>query len=230
MNEPKWDNRVKSGLARPKALVASAVALFVVGLATGSGTAWVRHDSSQSAKQGPLLSPTPDAHPPTKSSTGTSSVPPSPVPTPRSSPTPNAPSAAQREREALARLENLAANDLRRTTFTGEWVAQLSSKYVGVKDLRQRTASGSHTFGAVAILAEHQALRDRFDGRYQVRLLRGQDWGARTTRPDGATFWFTLVIGDFHSRADVEAFCRRAFRGLSAQDLENQCLPRTLRR
>jgi hypothetical protein len=215
--------------------VAGALTLFVVGLAGGGSVAWIRHDRSEAAEQpsatsGATLGSTPSASPGEPPTGPSSTIVRSPSPTPSASPKPSPPSKAQRERQAYADLLQLAAKDLRRTKFSGEWVAQLSSKYVGVKDPRQRTASGSHRFGAVDILAEHRALRDRFDGTYRVRLLRGQDWGAHTTRPDGATFWYTLVIGRFDSRADVNAFCRRAFPDMSGKDLENQCVPRTLRR
>jgi hypothetical protein len=204
------------------------LALFFVGLASGAGAAWLRHDHSEAAEQPPAARGTPLASPSDSPTEPTTWPPSSSITTP--APTPSRPSKEQLERQAYAQLEQLAATDLQQTKFTGEWVAQLSSKYVGVKDTRQRTASGSHKFGALDILAEHRALRNRFEGNDQVRLLRGQDWGTHTTRPDGETFWYTLVIGGFDSVGDVNAFCRRAFPDLSGHALENQCVPRTLRR
>jgi hypothetical protein len=125
-------------------------------------------------------------------------------------------------------LEQLATADLQRTNLDRQWVAQLSSKYIGVRDPLQETRSGSHTFYAVDILAEHQDLRYRFDGQYDVRLLRGQDFSTGMTY-NGETLWYTFLLGNFGSRSAVESFCSSAFPGLSGNYLKNQCLPRTLK-
>jgi hypothetical protein len=107
-------------------------------------------------------------------------------------------------------------------------VAQLSSKYVGVRDPLQKTESGSHRFFAVDIFAEHQDLRGRYGSQFEVRLLRGQDFGSGLTY-NGETLWYTFLLGDFESRSAVKSFCRSAFPGLTGRHLENRCLPRTLR-
>ena len=144
------------------------------------------------------------------------------------SPTPSEPTEEELEQQAYYALEQQAAADLQRTNLDGQWVAQLSSKYVGVRDPLQETRSGSHRFMAVDILAEHQDLHYRFDGQYDVRLLRGQDFSTGTTY-NGETLWYTFLLGNFESRSAVESFCRSAFPGLSGNYLKNQCLPRTLK-
>jgi hypothetical protein len=138
---------------------------------------------------------------------------------------PPKPTKAAREREAKAELERLAAADLNATYFQGQWVAQLSSKYIGVKDKFQKTAAGSHTFKAVDILDEHRDLRKRFSKRHQVRLLRGEDFYPYKTK-DGKTFWYTFVLGDFGSENQVKRFCATAYPKLKGKVRENRCLPR----
>ena len=89
--------------------------------------------------------------------------------------------------------------------------------------------SGSHTFRASDILAEHNRLRSRFGGTGPVVLLRGQDWGAGLShKGDGATFWYTFVLGDFSSKADVADFCQRAYPDYSGDHLADFCFPRRL--
>lgn len=131
------------------------------------------------------------------------------------------------EQTSYASLERRAAADRRQTNLDGQWAAQLASKFVGVRDPRQRTATGSDTFYAFDILAEHVHLRDAFS-EYDVRLLRGQDFGRGRTR-DGATIWYTFAVNGFESEADVRDFCESAFPGFSGADLENRCVPRQLK-
>jgi hypothetical protein len=157
---------------------------------------------------------------------GTTSTGPASSPSPTSNPP--EPTKAERERAALAELERLAAADLDATYFQGQWVAQLSSKYIGVKDKLQETATGSHTFKAVDILHEHRGLRKRFSKRHEVRLLRGQDFYPYKTK-DGDTFWYTFVLSDFGSEKQVKSFCAAAYPKLTGKVRENRCLPRELK-
>ena len=150
-----------------------------------------------------------------------------PMSSPSPTPKPPKPTKAERERAALAELNRLAAADLSATYFQGQWVAQLSSKYIGVKDKLQRTAADSHTFKAVDILDEHRALRKRFSKRHEVRLLRGQDFYPYKTK-DGDTFWYTFVLSDFGSEKQVKSFCAAAYPKLNGKVRENRCLPREL--
>lgn len=131
------------------------------------------------------------------------------------------------EREARAELERLAATDLAETNISGQWVAQVSSKYYGVDDDHQKTGSGSHIFEGVDILAEHRALRKKYSRQHEVRLLRGEDFYPYTTYK-GKTFWYTIVMDDFGSEQDVERFCGASYSHLSGKARENPCLPREL--
>ena len=202
------------------ALVLGGVGLFVVATLVGTGVGWL--NASRSNADSPVI----------QSSTATDSpstaLPqPSDSPTPTPSPTPYEPTEAELEQQADAVLTEQAATDRRQTKLRGQWVTQLSSKYVGVRDPLQESASGSHTFYAVDILAEHQNLRETFSA-YDVILLRGQDFSPGMTH-NGDTFWYTFVLGNFDSRNDVDHFCEWAFPGLTGKDLKNRCLPRTLR-
>lgn len=191
---------------------------------------------SPTQTDGPLpASPTEQTHrplapTPTESSDSpvpTVSVPAPPPRTTTTEPPPGPTKAELEEAAAFQALKRQALSDRSAIRLHGQWAAQLSSKYVGVYDARQQTASGSHTFEAVDILAEHEQLRSIFESQYEVRLLRGQDFGSGKTH-HGHTFWYTFVLGNFTSQPDVEYFCQLAFPGRSGQDLNNHCLPRKL--
>ena len=162
------------------------------------------------------------------SSTQTLSPPPS-VRTPSSGrPTPiqSEMSKDAQERQALRELEQLASADRKLTKFKGQWVAQVASKYSGISDPVQRTASGSHVFYAADILAEHKAMRQQFSNPYTVRLLKGSE--LPVGRINGKLLWYTFVFGDFTSSADVKAFCTNAFADLSRNARANHCTWRRL--
>ncbi len=203
------------------ALVLGGVGLFVVATLVGTGVGWLNANRSN-ANSLVIQSSTPTDSPST-------ALPPSdsPTPTPTPLPTPSEPTEAELEQQAYDALTEQAATDRRQIKLRGQWAAQLSSKYVGVRDPLQETALGSHTFYAADILAEHQDLRATF-GAYDVILLRGQDFSPGMTH-NGDTFWYTFVLGNFDSRNDVDYFCEGAFQGLTGKDLKNRCLPRTLR-
>ncbi len=217
-------------------LAAVAASLFGLSLVAGVATGWLgfdEQDASGAASSAPPTTSPAQTTIPTPSWTPNPSNSPIPLPHPTiatPTPTPSRPSKAELERRAYATLESRAAQDLSRTAFRGQWVAQLSSKYFGVRDQYQSTESGSHTFRAVDILAEHNALRREFSSSGSVRLLRGQDFGERKTYK-GKTFWYTFLLGHFDSRQDVEAFCQSAFSSLSGgEPVVNRCMPRTLTR
>jgi hypothetical protein len=205
------------------------IGLFLAATLVGTVLGWLNADRANATF------PASDSSITTEPSTDPPSTP-SPTPTePDPSETPSAPAPtpseqtkAELEQQAYSALEEQAATDLQRTNLRGQWVAQLSSKYVGVRDPLQKTRSGSPRFYAVDILAEHQDLRYRFDGQYDVMLLRGQDFNPGTTY-NGETLWYTFLLGDFESRRSVDSFCRSAFPGLSGEYLKNHCLPRTLK-
>jgi hypothetical protein len=211
-------------------LVLGGISLFVAASLVGTVLGWLTTDPANAGFPG-IKSSTPAAP-----NTDPANLPePTPIETPSASvstwtPSPTASESikAERERQAYNDLEQQADDDLQQTTLAGQWVAQLSSKYVGVRDPLQQTESGSHRFFAVDILAEHQDLRARYGNQFELRLLRGQDFGSGLTY-NGETLWYTFLLGDFKSRSAVKSFCRSAFPGLAGRHLENRCLPRTLR-
>lgn len=132
------------------------------------------------------------------------------------------------ETVALAWLKQQRDADLPTITMNGAWMAQLASKYVGINDPHQTTASGSHTFRAQDIWAEHKALRDGDNLGARVVLLLKTDYGLQQPT-DGQPLWVTMALHSFTSAGDVNAWCQRRFPGLSGAALTNTCVPHTLR-
>ena len=161
-------------------LVLGGIGIFVAAMLVGTVVGWL--NAGRANADLPIQSsttPPPNTDPTLPSPSGPSFTP---------SPTPSEPTEEELEQQAYYALEQQAAADLQRTSLDGQWVAQLSSKYVGVRDPRQETRSGSHKFKAVDILAEHQDLHYSFDGQYDIRLLRGQTSALvrpTTARPSG---------------------------------------------
>lgn len=132
------------------------------------------------------------------------------------------------EREALLALEAADAAAHRAVKPQGQWVAQLASKYVGIVDPLQATASGSHTFMAMDIYAEHLQLTSKITGAQVVLFDSRTLQGARVASTGGA-YWMTFGIADGFTSADaVLAWCSTQFPGLSATALNNHCLPTQL--
>src|ERR1035437_7466333 len=102
-----------------------------------------------------------------------------PTPAPAQAPPKALPQVPDAEREALLALNQQRATDLPTTPFDGQWVAQLSSKYDGISDPLQTSASGSHTFHNVDILAEYQHLQGLDLGRAPLTLLLSTDYGQK---------------------------------------------------
>ena len=108
----------------------------------------------------------------------------------------------------------------------GQWVAQLASKYVGIVDPAQTTASGSHTFAAADIYAEHALLARAIDA--DVYLLDSRKWTTRRVH-EGEPYWMTVAVSDAFVDADaVLAWCSRQYPTLSGTALSNRCLPMQL--
>lgn len=131
------------------------------------------------------------------------------------------------EQAALVKLESLRAADVQLVTLNGQWVAQLASKVPGIYDELQMTDSGSHTFMAVDILAEHGRLRSADNVGAQVFLLKSTDYGERKLY-NGEPMWVTFATRPFSSSQDVQAWCTRRFPDLSGAALQNACAPRQL--
>ena len=135
---------------------------------------------------------------------------------------------ADTEQTATGDLETLHHQDLATFTFTGQWVAQLSSKIAGILDPLQTAHNGTHTFGARDILWEHQELRSADNLGADVRLLLSTDYGKREMY-QGQPLWVTVAVNPaFGTSAEVEAWCTRRFASLSGGALTNQCAPRQL--
>lgn len=218
-------------------LAALLVILLVVGwyLLYGPGR------NPQAATSAPMItsSGTPFARTPAgvPSLSRATSTAPTPRPTGRlaatsvPTPTPTARTAtsvpADPKGHAVTELGRQAAADRRGLTVDNQYVAQLASKWVGISDPLQTTASGGHTFGAQDILAEHRALRDRIKNA-EVRLLDSTTYGARRSR-DGEPYWVTVALSpSFTSAESVDRWCAAAFPDRSGQELKNSCLPTRL--
>ena len=113
----------------------------------------------------------------------------------------------------------------------GQWSAMLASKYDGVKDPLQTTASGSPVFRSADIMAAHYRLRDTIqtDTGIPVVLARSTDFGKAVT-VDGKPLWVTLAVGEWSSADEVRSWCAGAFPDLSSDQLANQCVPARLTR
>jgi hypothetical protein len=135
---------------------------------------------------------------------------------------------ADAQRKAKRELARLAADGRHNVTLDSRWVAQLSSKWIGITDPLQITASGSHTFQATDILAEHLQLKNTDNRGAQVFMLRNLDFGAGK-RPDGRLLWMTFADGGFSSREDAHRWCNNRFPNLHGKRLKNTCLPNRLR-
>jgi serine/threonine protein kinase len=149
-----------------------------------------------------------------------------PQSTPPSSP-PAQPQSPAAEREALAALNQQRAMDIPTTPLDGQWVAQLSSKYDGSEDPRQTTASGSHTFHYVDILAQFRHLQGLDLGGANITLLLSTDYGTRET-PFGHVWWVTFALPGLSSESEVTSWCSTYFAPLTGDALHNVCFPRQL--
>lgn len=140
-----------------------------------------------------------------------------------STPPPDAPTV-----KPATALAQQRAQDLGSVVFDGRWIAQLASKYDGVVDRSQTAASGGHTFRLADILAEHQALRSRFESQgVSVLLLRATDFGRQ--RNWGRTIWVTVADPGADSVEQARQWCRRSFPNRTKKQVENVCLPRQLK-
>lgn len=142
-------------------------------------------------------------------------------------PTTPATGAPATEDQALAALRQAAATDLPRlnAAVTGRsWVAQLSSKSVGISDPLQTAANGTHVFFALDILAEHNQLKAKVVDA-TVILADSTTYGSRATDTGSRPYWRTLALSPaFTSEAAVAAWCQRTFAPMTGAELENQCV------
>jgi hypothetical protein len=132
------------------------------------------------------------------------------------------------EQAALNQLNALRSESLPQVSLDGRWVAQLSSKSVGITDPLQTAANGTHTFYAADILAELQNINATVGNSAALYLLWGTDFGKRSTAADGSPYWTLLADAGFASEDAVNAWCSATFPGLSADQLADQCTARQL--
>lgn len=110
----------------------------------------------------------------------------------------------------------------------GQWVAQLSSKYLGVSDPLLTAANGTHTFYATDILAEFEQIAQDVTS-VQVVLMDSRDYGKQQLI-DGKNLWVTFGLSDyFTSEDDVLAWCEEEFWYLEGRERLNVCMPGRLK-
>jgi hypothetical protein len=131
------------------------------------------------------------------------------------------------EQQALSELATLRADSLPRLVTDNRWVAQVASKSVGITDPLQTAANGTHTFYAVDILAESEAVTQKAPAS-SVLVVQSIDFGKRSHAGDGQPYWITVVDEGFGSSDQVKAWCAQAFSSLTAGQLADTCVPRTL--
>lgn len=130
--------------------------------------------------------------------------------------------------EALEALRQRRSDSLEVLSFDGHWMIQLASKRDRQVDDYQTTAAGSHTFDLLDIWQEHEAITlELADDDIPVYLLEATDFGPQRQRND--IYWVTLADpGTLETEEDAVAACAQLFPGLSGDELENSCRPRTL--
>ncbi|MBW6437478.1 hypothetical protein KZ829_27470 [Actinoplanes hulinensis] len=125
--------------------------------------------------------------------------------------------------QALATLETIAARDRANITLSGQFVAQLSSRYTGMKDPQSKNG----TFEAPDILGEYWSLYFAHgSGTHRVLLLKSTDFGTRRL-VKGKPLWVVFVAADFRDRKAVLDWCSTASSNLSGTELD-KCEARTL--
>jgi hypothetical protein len=131
------------------------------------------------------------------------------------------------EEAAIARLWSYRDESFGRIALDGRWVAQLSSKYPGVRDDLQQTATGDSVFQAADILAEYESFRQN-PRLHDVFLLLSTDYGKRQTHA-GEPLWVAFDDEGFTSSKAVHRWCARTFSQYSGQSLADRCAARPLK-
>lgn len=203
-------------------LILTALVILVVGVLGGGAVGWVRR---------PDPSPTPAPTPAPASSSATRGAPSTPVPSSPSplpsspSPSPSEPTREELEEQAHERLDALADDGYATANPSGQWVAQLSSKYIGIIDpVQTAEVSGGHKFAAVDIVAEYEATKQKANeiGGASVVLIRGSDIKKGRDETSSHLFWYIFGV-DFDSKSGAEAWCQDLYPQLSGNRLKNVC-------
>jgi hypothetical protein len=235
--------KVPDAPSRPRQkimLIGLAVLVMLLAIGGGVGLAVSRSNAGQSGSSGSGPAADTGATDPGLPSFGNSSEPsilttsepstlassgfPSPTPT-NATPTPTEEEIEAEAEEELARLASQGRQDV---TPDSRWVAQLASKWIGIRDPLQRTNSGSHTFEASDILDEHNRLKNDNNFGASIFMLRSTDFGLGK-RADRKVLYVTFADNGFSSRAEVKQWCRDRFPTLSGTRLLNTCLSTRLK-
>ncbi len=205
-------------------LVAALAALLLLG-----GGAWFVTRHLRAPAHSPLAAATTPAPDPAGDGGSGSGAVVTPTEAGRYTPPPEPTLAPDPDESAQVQLDQLAQQDLNQVSLNGQWVAQLASKYPGITDKIQTTASGSHTFGAADILDEHNRLaQDPANGTARIVLLKSTDYGIRQLT-DGHPLYVTFALGGFGSASAVTSWCRNRFPDLSVSERADQCAARRLK-
>lgn len=226
MTHPGRGTTARRPLSRAT-LILTAILILIVGVLGGGAVGWLRRTVPTSL---PTASPVP------ASSSAVGDVPSTPVPStsvpstpsplpPSPSHTPNAPTAKELERQARDKLETLAAEGFATANPRGQWVAQLSSKWIGISDPAQTAVvSGGHKFAAVDIVAEYEATKQKAEnlGGATVVLIKGSDIKKGRDETSGHLFWYIFAV-DFGSKSEADRWCQDLYPRLSGDRLKNVC-------
>ncbi len=221
-------------------LILTALAILIVGVLGGGVVGWLRRPdpsptlaptpapASSSATGGDPSTPVPSSPSPLPSAASPSPLPssasPSPLPS-SASPSPRGPTKEQLEKQARDRLDSLADDGYATANPRGQWVAQLSSKWIGITDpaLTARV-SGGHKFAAIDIIAEYEATKQKAEdvGGATVVLIKGSDIKKGRDETSSHLFWYIFAV-DFGSEPEAQSWCHDLYPQLSGERLKNVC-------
>jgi len=154
---------------------------------------------------------------------------PAPVTVPTNAAAPVAPPAPQSltEQQALSMLTTQASQD--KASYgalhaRGVWLAQLSSKYVGVTDpLQAAPVTGGSTYTARDIYAHYLQLKAQWTGASLI-LIDTRALAAPESAPGGGPKWRVYVADPtFASQSAADAWCASRLPQLSGETLRNFC-------
>lgn len=133
-------------------------------------------------------------------------------PAPMASPPDAAAAALAANTAAISALDRTVAADLSRLPRAGRIVVYLMTRYDGINDPYVATASGSHTWRATDILAEHQRLKRAFPA---LALKAGTVAGMRA--------YTSVLDGNFASAKAALAWCTKTYPQYSGDALRSRC-------
>lgn len=224
------------------------IAVLALGLALGGGAVWfVGRPGHATEVVAPETTQTTATQPTAESSqpragSAAATTPSSSSTTVSARSTPSAPpatsrtlgAAEQRKRANAAKqhaahreLERLADNGIAGVSLDGQDVAMIASKWAGIRDPLQTTASGGHVFQYSDILDEYQRLANGDNFGASVVMLRSTDYGRGTTSPDGKVLYVTFATG-FRTPSAVRSWCTLRFSDLSKKQRADSCVPTQL--